>query len=737
MRRRVVHSAIHLALGATLFGAGLSTAAPHVERHERFSRPAPRAPQVLSARSLERLGAEGQSVLWVFFTDKAELDAGGFARAVRDAGNRVTERAKARRARETGGRFVADYYDLPVPSHYVDAVARTGARLRQVSRWLNAVSVVADRVEASRIAALPFVRVVTPARRSRRLAPESASPVPLVPGLRQPPTRDGSIDAPPRPTGRKGAMSTLPRPISYGASTDPLAGINAIAAHDSGWSAATVLVVMFDTGYDKNHNATSPLNRIAERDFIFGDGETANQPGDVTGQWIHGTGTWAVLGGYYPANIIGPAYNAQFALAKTEDIRSETPVEEDHWVAAVEWADSLGADVISSSLAYLDFDGTANDYAYTDLDGYTTVVSLGANMAARRGIVVATAMGNTGPAPGSIWAPADAESILAVGAVDSGNLIANFSAQGPTADGRIKPEVVAQGVSTYWAVAGSPTIIAPASGTSLATPLIGGAVALAREAHPEWTVADVRQALMSTADKAASPNNAYGWGRIDVLKAIYSSPLGPPVYPRPFNLLLPADNSVVTATPATFTWRSATDPQGGALTYTVELHSGATDSCLFMATTTESTIVFTGYLGPSKTYDWIVTGSDPEGHGRVSRDRFRFTTSSTTGVPAPGGPPVAPRVTLLQNRPNPIRSLTQIDYSLSGPAGVVPVGLRVFDASGRLVRTLVDGFEGVPADCSIRWDGRDENGRRAASGIYYYRLVVEGVEYSKRLVLLR
>ncbi|HEY6221476.1 MAG TPA: S8 family serine peptidase [Candidatus Eisenbacteria bacterium] len=744
MRRLAACFGLGLIVGIAMPRPGDAASAPWVESHAQYAPPASRAPQVLTENSLSRLRAEGRPVLWVFFTDKREGDAASFARSLQGVGARVTEHARARRARETGGRFVPDYYDLPVAAGYVDAVARTGAAVRHVSRWLNGMTVEADEAEARLIAALPFVRVVTPARRSRRVAPVPDGAAPPAPPSESPRRGEG-LEVPPIRTEIQGSAPTLPKPTNYGASATALGppaatgfpgGINAIAAHDSGWSGATVIVGMFDSGFDKSHNATSPLLRIAEYDFVFHDGETANQPGDVTGAWDHGTGTWSVLGGYFPVNMIGPAFNARFLLAKTEDIRSETPVEEDNWVAAAEWADSIGADVISSSLAYFDFDGTANDYTYANLDGHTTVVTLGALMAARRGIVVANAMGNTGGALGSLWAPADADSILSCGAVDAGNSIAPFSSRGPTSDGRTKPEVVAQGVGTSWAVAGMPSSVVPASGTSLSTPLVGGAAALVREAHPEWTAAQVRQALMTTADKAATPDNNYGWGRLDVVKAIYGSSLGGIVAPKPFNLLVPINNGTVSKPPnVTFLWRRAFDPQGSPVSYKLQLRGTAPDSSIFEATTTETTVVYTGYLGPSKVYEWTVTAIDPQLNERVSKDRFRFTTTSTTDVGIP--PPAPPRVTLFQNHPNPLRTSTQIDFSMVGPAGSVPVTLRIFDLSGRLIRTLVDSYSAVPNGWSVQWDGLDGNGRRSASGIYYYQLVVGRNTYSRSLVLLR
>jgi hypothetical protein len=706
------------------------------EPHATFSPPTPRATEVFTPAAQARVRAEGRSVLWVYFTDKGIPDAADFERRVRAAGERVAAKARARRTRETGGTFVPDYYDVPVRAEYVDAVRATGVSVRHVSRWLNAMTVVADDPQARRIASLEFVRAILPARPSRRSQPVSAGP-----------NEQGSAPAPESDL-RRGAAElpgvelsfpALPKPVNYGNSLTPLTGINVPAAHDSGWSGASVVLAMFDSGFDKNHNANSLLVRIGERDFIFHDGNTSNEPGDNTAQWEHGTGCWSVAGGYYPNNVVGPAFNSRFILAKTEDIRSETPIEEDNWVAAAEWADSLGADVISSSLAYRDFDGTADDYPFTALDGYTTVVAQGAIMAARRGIVVATATGNSGPAPSSLWSPADADSILGVGSVNAVDVVSGFTGRGPTADGRIKPDVVAQGESVTWAIAGTTSTVGPASGTSLATPLVAGGTALVREAHPEWTAAQVRDALKSTANNTATPDNNRGWGRINVVAAIYGTPLGGPVAPRPFNLLVPINNGVVDHAPTTFRWRRTTDPQGGALSYRVTLRSIAPQPCcLFEFTTSDSFYSYAGYLGPNRTYEWAVTAIDPQGNERLSRDSFRFTTNATTGVPVPPPPTSAPQLVLRQNRPNPVRSLTQVDFELAGMAGWVPVTLKIYDASGRLVRTLLQDYaEPVPTQCSVGWDGTDDRGRRASSGIYYYRLEVGDAVESRRMVLLR
>jgi subtilisin family serine protease len=721
-----------------VFLAVLLPAAPPPARaaedpHARYAPPAPRSSEVLTRAAAARLAREKRAPLWVYFTDKGETDAREFSRAVRLSGDRVPERARARRARESGGAFAPDYYDVPVAARYVDAVRSTGARVRHVSRWLNAMSVEADAVEAGRIAALPFVRSVAPVARSRRIEPVGpVRPVETNPGA--PPERESPAGGPSAP--RRGLAAALDPPTGYGSSINQLNGINARAAQDSGYTGAGVVVAMFDTGYNKTHTATVQLKRIAEYDFINHDTETANQAGDVASQWDHGTGTWSVLGGYANNNLIGPAYNASFLLAKTEQVPSETPVEEDNWLAAVEWSDSLGVDVISSSLGYFTFEEPFPDYTYADLDGRTTVVTRAATLAARRGVVVANSMGNSGPAVGSLIAPADADSILSVGAVDATNVLADFSGRGPTFDGRGKPEVVAQGVFTTWAMASNNTY-AGASGTSLSTPLIGGAAAQVREAHPEWTVQHIRYALKVSADKAAAPDSMnFGWGRPNVVSAIYTSPLGGPIYPKPFNLSFPVNGEVVTFPPYVFRWRRGVDPNGDALSYRIQILKSPSDSLVFDATTPDTTITFPGYLGPSTVYRWYVSASDPASHVRESRERFTFVTSSSTGVELP---PPAPGVVLYPNRPNPLQTSTRIPFAILGQPGEgVRVTLQIFDAAGRLVRTLLhDEPSALPTSRLEDWDGRDGKGHRVGSGIYYYRLTAAGREVSRRMVVLR
>ncbi len=426
--------------------------------------------------------------VWVYFSDKGYRTSGELRQALQTARETIPERTLRRRSKTRHGDII-DERDLPCSETYIRQVLETGAVKRISSKWLNALSVSATAGQLEQIEVLPFVQKLEP----------------VYGGVRR------EVDI--RGTSAPAAPCQLPQTRNdYGPSLYQLQEMNVIAAHEAGYTGEGVLVLMLDTGFYKDHQTLHADQIIAEWDFINDDGNTQNEEGDPENQHSHGTATLSTLGGSFDGQLYGPAYNANFLLAKTEDISQEQPIEEDWYVAGLEWGEGLGADVASSSLGYIDW------YTQDDLDGETAVTTLAVNTAVENGMVIATAAGNYGQ--GGIIAPADAFKVITCGAVDSSGTIAGFSSRGPTADGRIKPEVCARGVSTYCAAVDGPATYRHASGTSLSTPLTGGACAVILSAHPDWTPHQVRAALMLTADNAENPDNNYGWGIIDVMAAI-------------------------------------------------------------------------------------------------------------------------------------------------------------------------------------------------------------------------
>lgn len=433
--------------------------------------------------------------VWVYFTDKQLFSRSQFQAAAANVS--LSEKELKRRAK-TGADHVI-FADLPVVENYVTQIESFGAKVRWRSKWLNAASFAIPMSRLDQIAALPFVVRIEPIGATPRID----VPVEQV----QDATRTDPVQS---------ALS--PTTLTYGASANQLGQINVPPAHNAGYHGEGVTLAMFDTGFRTSHEVFAAVfsesRFIAQYDFVYGDSITANEGVDVPGAWDHGTLTFSTAAGLKDGQMYGPAFKSKIILCKTEDIRSETVVEEDNWLAAVEWVSTLGADVISSSLSYSDW------YVNSDYDGKTCVSTIAANMADTLGILVVNAAGNAGPTSPSIGAPADAFNCLTCGAVNSSSLLASFSSRGPTADGRIKPEVCARGVSTACATSQSNVSYGGANGTSLSTPLVAGAACLVVQARPGFPPSLVRQAIMETANNNSSPNNDYGWGIVNTMEAI-------------------------------------------------------------------------------------------------------------------------------------------------------------------------------------------------------------------------
>jgi serine protease AprX len=494
-------AALIYALGGTPTGAADKTMYPSAAlTSDAVTRT--RTADVIAAdyRACLESNANDSVRIWVFFTDKGVTGRAAFESAASTV--TLTERAKKRRAKVDLDSIV--FADLPVASQYLQAVENLGARLSRSSRWLNAASFVVVAGAVSQIESLPFVAEIKPVARYQR-----PLEVPDQVDLRELPS-----------DGAQAADS-----LSYGASYNQLNQIGVITVHEMGYTGAGVTLTIIDAGFRTSHAAFAAHYTegrvLAEYDFVQNDGNVNNQAGDWASEWNHGTNVWSIAGGAAPGYIYGPAFGANFILAKTENVAIEMRVEEDNWVAAMEWADSIGTDVITSSLGYLVFDDSCHcSYSRSDMNGQTAITSIAASMADGLGIVLCKSAGNDGPSTGTITAPGDAFDILTVGSVNGSGVLASSSSRGPTADGRMKPEVCARGVSTTIALASSDNVYGSGSGTSYAAPLVAGAVCLVIEAHPDWTPAQVREALKMSGSNATTPDNNYGWGVIRVDSAL-------------------------------------------------------------------------------------------------------------------------------------------------------------------------------------------------------------------------
>jgi serine protease AprX len=436
--------------------------------------------------------ASAQPKHWVFFSDKG-VPAAEMPRALAELAAGYDAHAVARRTLRRTEPGLFDSRDLPLAGHMVAGVEATGASVHQHSRWLNAVSVRASPKQLDAIARLPFVAHTAPVAWSERT------------GLVGPIT----------PAAAGGYAGR----IDYGNAGPQVTQMNLHTLHAQGLAGQGVRIAVLDTGFRRDHAvfSTPPhtLTVIAERDFINNDNSTAEEPGDPEGQHHHGTLILGTLAAHLPGQLVGAAYRASYILCKTEDISSETPVEEDNYVAALEFAELHGADVVTSSLSYSDW------YTQAQMNGVTATTSLAVNIATANGVHCCTAAGNAGhdedPLTSRLGAPADALAVITCGSVNSQGLLSTFSSDGPSADGRMKPELLARGRNTHTISPNDTTSLVTASGTSLSTPLVAGAVACLAQARPGWTPQRMREALFTTASRAANPDPLFceGYGVLD------------------------------------------------------------------------------------------------------------------------------------------------------------------------------------------------------------------------------
>ena len=532
------------------------------------------APGALAAVDAHPAGAQQQdSVVWVWLDDAAF------------PGDLPSAAGAASRARRARAGIDAFANDAPVPDVIVRQLEQAGLRVRHRSRWLRAVSGEGGAAALERVRALPLVARVTP-----------------VASLRTPPLPDA---------GPRAASVLQPPPAFYGVTWEQLAQINVPIAHDLGLTGAGVVVALLDTGFRDDHVALSALHVIGSYDFIQGDSVVENQPGDPASQHNHGTQVWSALAGHAPNQFIGPAYGASFLLAKVDHVAEEPRADEDRWVAALEWADSMGASIVSSSLGYRCFD---TGFCWTDayLNGDVAPSTIAADEAARRGILVVTAAGNQGP--GELIAPADGDSVIAVGAVDANGAPAPFSSTGPTGDGRAKPDLVARGAATWLVNPAATTAYTQGNGTSFATPLVAGGAALFLEAWPALGGMDAYRALLESGS-SQPPTATTGYGLPDVASAI--------LFPRGIRPTADAQtrrDGVMTTLAPRFGWDvPLLHPAAGSVDYIVQV---ARDS-LFIDVVAEDTtadaetLILSRPLGAGA-YWWRVQARTGHGVARSS-----------------------------------------------------------------------------------------------------------------------
>jgi hypothetical protein len=460
----------------------------------------------------------GLNTYIIYFSDKGVNKNAGLNPSIY-----LTEKSAERRIKQ---KIAFDQSDIPVNEEYVQDVIKIGATILARSRWFNTIVIEANIDMADKIAAFPFIAQIQI--------------------LNDNDTKQHSLTISEKPFLKAESMQPWVNEIrknnttdsyDYGAAYNQINQLNGQYFHNNGFSGQGMIIAVIDAGFNSADVMTC-FDSLRANNQIKGTRDFA-QPGNnvyATTMATHGTSVLSCMGAYSDGQMVGTAPKADYWLLRSEVAESESILEEYFWVSAAEFADSIGADLINSSLGYTTFDDPATNHTYADMDGKTTVVTKGAEKAAEKGILVVNSAGNSG---NSTWkyigAPADGDSVFTIGAVDATGIRASFSSVGPTYDGRIKPTVVAQGVG---ASIFSPGGLGSGSGTSFSSPIICGMTACLWQALPDLNNMQIIEAIKSTASQAIHPDTLMGWGIPDYQRAyiLGNKPADNKllVYPNPF-----------------------------------------------------------------------------------------------------------------------------------------------------------------------------------------------------------
>lgn len=451
---------------------------------------------------------------WYFFTDKED---NGFT--VDQPETFLSQRSVERRAWQS---LPVDASDLPVNARYVDSLSALGMQVLHTSKWLNGALVKStDQQLIDTLYRLSFIDSVQwDHSKEPRYYPSA-------------------------PSGKRFEDPyVIPPAYAYGFSEEQITQLHLDFLHEEGYTGNGVTIAVLDAGFYRMPQL--PAFTLAyETDQVIAEKSFVKEIDGVYVAHSHGMSVSSIIIANWQDNLIGGAPDAKLALALTENPFSETRIEEYSWIEGAEWADSLGADILNTSLGYTEFDDSTTNYTYEDMDGKTAHISVANSMTAAKGMVSVTSAGNSGNDPWRyIGAPADATDILAVGAVDQAGQLASFSSRGPTFDHRIKPEVSAMGALT--AVQATDSTVRLGYGTSYASPMIAGAAAVLWQAYPALTSTELMRRIIEAGDRYSGPDTQYGFGIPDFRSAYWAiTSVGDPslagqikAYPNPFTSYL-------------------------------------------------------------------------------------------------------------------------------------------------------------------------------------------------------
>lgn len=648
-----------------------------------------------------------QAKYFIYFKDKGitkEHKLTKSSEVFKIAEEQLSTKARARRMKVLEEDEIVTYKDIPVSKEYLSVLHTNGIKIKRVLNWFNAVSCYLTDEQIQKLKKLDFIDKVEPVKKLRNKFPDNESQTFLH-------KNDGGDNI-----------------LDYGNSLTQMELSQVPVVHEMGITGERVIIGFIDSGFNwEYHSSTNHLNVLWEYDFVNDDNDTGDDGNDDSpSQNVHGTQTVAVACGYEPGRIIGPAYDADVMFGKTEYIVNELNTEEDDFAAAVEEMEKRGVDILTSSLGYLIFDNGQFSYTHDDMDGQTAITTIAYETAAQMGVLTITSAGNEGTfgpnnPDGGITAPADGLLTIAVGNVNSANVVVSSSSRGPTADGRIKPEVVAMGSSVY-SVGRNAGEYQYVSGTSYSAPIVAGIAGQIYSAFPHLNNLQVRQMLIESGDNPLLPNNTRGWGLVSALRAV--------TYPN------------LQSRGSSFRLYKIFHHERGINPGSVQVHYSVNNGDFISG-------VMENYLDNKFRFNFphLTTGDNLQIYfSYANNDGEEIREPQDKNFTARYGelqmnlnneviiPDEIPNECMLsQNYPNPFNNSTEICFSIPRDE---EIKLVIYNLLGEEVITLHDGVISA-GTYFVNWNANDSKGNECNSGIYFILLQTSSGNLSRKMIYLK
>lgn len=668
---------------------------------------------------------EDRLVVYVYFSDKGP----NVQQYLNNPLSLVSEKSLERRRKVLPENKIVDITDVPVYQSYVNQVSNKVSKIRHELKWFNCVSVEGSKSQILDIASLDCVTKIDLVERYRKVKDNdeliSSSTITFE-------SDSPNVDS-----------------LNYGPSLNQDTLIKVNKVHNEGIFGQGIIVANFDAGYQNlNHEAftTYPMKIWKKKDFQTGD--TVN-----LASHSHGQATLSLVGGYKPGSLISPAFASTYVLCRTEVDPTETPAEMDNWAAAAQWADSLGVDVITSSLGYLTFDAPYTSYTWNDMNGNTLLITKAGDLAVYKGITVSNSAGNDGNnTHNTLGGPADGDSVITIGALTPSGVRASYSSVGPTTDvpNRIKPDIMTQGSSNQ--VATQTGYNNFGSGTSWACPMAAGVMACMLSANKNLTPIQIRGILRKFANNTNSPNNLIGWGTIDAQKSVDSARAMDNTNPT----ILHTQPFTSTTNTGTLTFKARIF-DNGIIRYTrtneaprlyYRKNTGSGWGVWNFVNRSALTLDTFSFQVPGSTLGTTVQYYFAAQDIALPNSKMSTLPSGGSGINPPGVTPpstyfqyvvgttsisligndIPKEFKLFNNYPNPFNPSTDIKYDLP-KSGLV--SLKVYDINGRLVKELVNQMQ-VAGSYIARFDASG-----LTSGVYFYQLTTDAFKAQNKMLLVK